>query len=310
MGQTPPVDYDVIASIFLRQPPEPIAAPEVPGTPARRLRDSLEPIATQGWWSREVYDRYLTLGLAFFDGYVWGRAASLGSPPAELVVSAFGVFEPAFLSSVYENGRAAAARDDVLAARQDGATASMRRILGTDPSTVKQLTAVTDQLLRALHRIDATARPLFAGLRALPLPADPHGRLWRAAELVREHRGDGHLGACISAGLDPVEATVLTELWLGYLPGEYLGSRGYGADALDSALAALEQRGWVQDRALSSEGRTVRSAIEAATDLSQHHLISALGEGIDDVIAAADTWSTAIMEAEAFPSDPRKRAAG
>ena len=308
--QTPAVEYDTIAQMFLRPLTEPIAEPEVPHTPARRLRDALEPIATQGWWSREVYDRYTALGLAFFDGYVWGRAASLGSPPAEQVVSAFGVFEPAFLSSVYENGRAAADRDDILAARADGATASLRRILGTDPGTVHEVAAVADLLLRALSRLDGTARPLFSGLRALPLPSDAHGRLWRAAELVREHRGDGHLAACITTGLTPVTMTILTELWLGYPAGMYLGSRGYGAEPLAEGLAELGRRGLVADAQLTDEGRRVRIAIEVATDSSQSQLVAALGERIDDLVGTVAGWAELVVTGGAFPTDPRKRAAG
>jgi hypothetical protein len=51
----------------------------------------------------------------------------------------------------------------------------------------------------------------------------PSARLG-AAELVREHRGDGHLAAPVAAGLDVVTMNVLT-VWLGYPPGEYSATR-------------------------------------------------------------------------------------
>ena len=304
------MDYDTIAAMFMQPPDKPIAVPIVPSTPARRLRDALEPIATQGWWSREVYDRYTALGLQFFDGYVWGRAASLGSPPAELVVATFGVFEPAFLSGVYDSGRLAASRDDVLQARADGASASLQRLLGAELATPVEIETVADTLLESLHGLDATARPLFAALRSLPLPPDPHGRLWRAAELVREHRGDGHLGACINAGLDPVAMTLLTELWLGYPAGAYLSSRGYGPDALAGGFDELRDRGWVEHEALTAEGRAARLAIEESTDVTQAPLVAALGGGIDWVIERTSSWSEVVVDGGSFPIDPRKRAAG
>src|SRR5947207_2733853 len=73
----------------------------------------------------------------------------------------------------------------------------------------------------AVDGLDGTGRVLFSALRARPRPADPFERLWRATDLVREHRGDSHVAACVAAGLDPVRMNVLTEVWVGYPVGEY-----------------------------------------------------------------------------------------
>ncbi len=96
--------YDDIAAIFLAPLDEPIAEPDVTNTPARRLRDALEPIATQGWWSRAAGERLTELGVDFFPGYVWGRAAALGTPPAELVAATFGVFDPGLIRAGLRGG--------------------------------------------------------------------------------------------------------------------------------------------------------------------------------------------------------------
>lgn len=301
------MDYETIASLYLRPLADPITPPNVPTTPARRLRDALEPVATQGWWSREAYDRYNDLGLGFFDAYVWGRAASLGTPPAAVVVATFGVFEPTFLASVYEAGRGATSREKILTAREDGASASLRRLLGDEIAVGR----VADDLLAALANLDCTARPLYAGLLALPVPSNPHGRLWRAAELVREHRGDGHLAACIAAGLGPVTMTLLTELWLGYPAGQYLSSRGYGPEHQANAMKELQSRGWISSSGeLTDAGIQARREIEQATDESQDALIGGLGGGLDSIITATSTWSERVIDGGSFPTDPRKRAAG
>ena len=47
------MDYDAIVTRFLTPAVTPSPSPVVPDTPARRLRDAIEPIATVGWWSRE-----------------------------------------------------------------------------------------------------------------------------------------------------------------------------------------------------------------------------------------------------------------
>ena len=302
------MDYDTIASTYLTPLTDPIPEPTVTSSSGRRLRDALEPIATQGWWSRQAADRVTALGLGFFDGYVWGRAASLGEPVASVVVSAFGVFEPTFLSAVYNQGRATSSRADVLAAREEGAAGSLVAVLGTDVRS--EAAQLADSLLEALDQLDGCARPLFSGLRELPTPTDEYARLWRAAELVREHRGDGHLAVCVTAGLDAVEMNVLTELWVGYELGGYSSSRGFGPDARSGAAASLEARGWLTDGALNADGREARVEIENQTDRSQVSLITSLGSGLDSLIVRANRISTALLAARTFPPDPRKRAAG
>ena len=301
------MDYDTIAAAYLTPMADPPAAPSLGTSPARRLRDALEPIATQGWWSRPPHARLAALGLGFFPAYVWGRAAALGDGvPAAVVVATFGVFEPGLLAAVYEEGRAAASRDAVIAARADGASEAMAALVdGVD------VAPLADALLDAVLPLAGTARPLFSALRSLPLPSTPPGRLWRAAELVREHRGDGHLAACIAAGLDPIEMNVLTERWIGYALSEYSGTRGYGLDAIGAAVARLGHRGWMaSDATLTPAGRAARDAIEDATDASQAALVAALGDRLDGIVADAASISARIVAAGSFPADPRKAAAG
>lgn len=297
--------YDDIAAIFLVPLAAPIAPPDVTTTPARRLRDALEPIATQGWWSRAAGERLTALGVDFFPGYVWGRTASLGTPPPALVAAVFGVFEPGLIGAVYQAGVASVDREVILAARADGGAAAVGSVATDD-----ECAAIAGPLLDALGEVDGLGRPLFSALRSLPLPASASGRLWRAAELVREHRGDAHLAALVGAGVDAVEANVLTERWLGFAVGEYSGTRGFGPDAIDAAVARLNARGWMTGRDLTDAGRRARLDIEGATDAGQAALVGALGPALDEVVAAAEDISSRLIDARSFPADPRKRAGG
>lgn len=298
--------FSDVAAGYLAAPTIRIPEPFVSQTPARRLRDAVEPIATQGWWGKGVHDRLEPFGLGFLEAYIWGRAAFLGEPTSGVVVAAFGVFEPTFLTAMYAQSRSLISRAEVLAAREAGAVESLEQIV----SVTAAIVAAGDALLEATQEIDATARPLFAGLRDLPVPSSPLGRLWRGAELVREHRGDGHLGVCIGEGLDPLEMSLLTEMWLSYEPGEYSSSRGYSLDAIGSAKERLSRRGFIDGNLLSAVGVAFREAIEKATDRSQSALIDALGNRLDSVVATTSAVSSALIEARSFPSDPRKRAAG
>ena len=304
------MDYDAVAAHFLTPGPQPVPAPDVPTSTARRLRDALEPIATIGWWSREAAAAVVDLGHDFFDGYVWGRAASLGADvSAPTVVAAFGVFEPAMLTAVYAQGSSISSREQILRARAAGAAAGLDAATAdVDPTVIARF---GDALLPALAELDCTGRPLFGSLRSLPRPDTSSGAAWRAAELVREHRGDGHLAACVAAGLDAAEMNVLTEVWLAYPVGEYSATRGFSASRIDAAADALRDRGWLDEAGvITANGRTAREAIEAATDLSQRALVAVLGEAVEDVIADAAIISAAILRHHAAPADPRKRAAG
>lgn len=299
------MDYEAVAALYLTPDLAHHDRPEVSTSPARRLRDALEPIATQGWWAREVHEHPGAHGLGFFENYVWGRAASLGEPAAGVVVAAFGMFEPEFLSAVYEGGRAKVSRADVLTARESGATSALATVLAAE-----EVAELADALLHAVEPLPVTARPLFAGLRSLPFPEDPYGRLWRGAELVREHRGDGHLAACITVALGPVESNLMTELWTGYAAGEYTGTRGFDEQRIAAALHGLEARGWVADGRLTRSGRASRLAVEDATDRAQDPLIARLGDRVEDVIVHAERLSAQLISAAGAPTDPRKRAAG
>jgi len=303
--------YDEIAGAYLVPPDIEIASPIVPESPARRLRDVLEPIATIGWWSRAAGEQFDAVDLDFLGGYVWGRAASLGPDVTLAVVaSAFGVFDPSILEAGISSARQVASSERILASRAIGASAGLAA--ATPHISAADIERPTRRLRSALDTVDGTARPLFSALRALPIPDDPYGGLWRAAEMYREHRGDGHLAVCVAAGLDAVEMNVLTEVWLDYPVGEYSSTRGFGGDRIDGAVDSLAARGWIDpaNRAITTEGRAARDRIEAATDRTQTAVIDAIGHGVDELVDELQPIADAVLDAHAAPADARKRAAG
>ena len=307
----PAVDYAAAVEFFFAPAPDDVREPEVVAgaTPARRLRDALEPLAMHAVWSGPVNAALADLGLEeFFEAYVYGRAAPLGEVPGAVVASTFGVFEPGFVGRTWDAARSRATLSEVVAVRDRATTASLRATLGDVDEG--EVTRVADVLERAVAGVDATARTLFAALRAQPRPADPVGRLWRAADLVREHRGDSHLAASVAAGLDPVRMGILSEVWVGYPVGEYSGTRAWPEQTHRAAVDRLTADGLLRDGRITDEGRRFRDAVEAATDAAQHDLVAALGADLDDVTARLDAWSQACIDARCFPVDVRKRAAG
>jgi hypothetical protein len=300
------VDYDeVVAGLFEPSPPSVVPMPVLSASPARHLRDVIEPIAMHAVWSRTTNECLAGFGLDFLGAYVWGRASALGEADAGVVVSSFAVFEPGMLTSTYERARSICPRDPMVAARAEATIWSLGTVLaGVD------VAPVADRLAAAVAAADPTGRPLFAGLARQPWPDDPVGRLWRACDLAREHRGDSHVAACIARQLDPVAMNVLTEVWVGMPLGSYTGTRGWPPEVIDATASVLRARGLLDGNQLSAAGRAYRDELEAATDAMEQGIVAALGDDLETTVAQLEKWSARCIEAGAFPPDAYKRAAG
>ena len=299
------MDYTETQAAFFT--PRPDAEPGAGWTsPARRLRDALEPLAGVSFWAKPAYDAYAALGLDFLTGYVWSRSSVLGQAEPSVVAATFGVFEPAAVAGLLGAAREACSLEQVRGAREEGASAALREVLPDEPA----LASTTELLLTAARAADVVGRPLFAGAVGQPVPGDPHAALWHAATALRECRGDSHLAACVAAGLTGLEANLLTELWVGFTATSYAGSRAWSPEAMSAAQQALRVRGLLDGDALSDAGRTLRESVEAATDLAMAPVVAALGDELDGVVERCDTWGQAVIDRGWFPPDPYKRAAG
>jgi hypothetical protein len=299
------MDYEAAIEAFFAPSP-PGAAPPPPSTnPSRRLRDAYEPLAMHAVWSRQTNEALAALGLNFLTGYVWGRASGMGEPAAAVVVSAFAVFEPGLITSLYEEARGKVGRTDLVETRDEATTTSLRAVLGD-----ADVSPVVTALRRGIDAADGTGRPLFSGLASQPWPEHPVGQLWRACDILREHRGDTHVAACVAAGLDPVAMNILTELWLGLPLYAYSASRAWPQETLDATADQLRGSGLLEGDKLSKEGRRLREDIEARTDAGQRAVVAAIGSDLDDTVTRLEGWSAACVEAKLFPPSIHKRAAG
>jgi hypothetical protein len=93
------------------------------------------------------------------------------------------------------------------------------------------------------------------------------GRLFHAASLLREHRGDGHIAALMIEGVGRLEAHVLSALDTG-LPAEKFGRIHHlPAGQLAAVIEGMRDRGLIGDDGwLSPKGRAVKQRVEALTD--------------------------------------------
>ncbi|MCU1448219.1 MAG: hypothetical protein JWP02_389 [Acidimicrobiales bacterium] len=268
---------------------------------SRRLRDLIEPIAANVYFAPEALSGYKELGLSYIPGYFRSRSACMGDVPGEVVVAAFGVFNPAIVLPAIATARTVSV-DDILAARQRGAIAGLTRILEGIPDGAAR---AAELLRRAGEGVSAEGHPIYAGLRSLGFPGDPIGDLWRSADLLREHRGDSHVVAWVSHGVDALEITLLTELWWHLPLNSYVGTRGWTPEEITAGIERLQERGLIEGNEFTAAGEELRASIEEATDRQERVVVEGLGDDAEELFALLEPWATAIVASGGYPSDPR-----
>ncbi|MGI8700526.1 MAG: SCO6745 family protein [Nocardioidaceae bacterium] len=234
---------------------------------ARRLYRLVEPIHLVTYFSDEPTDALMALGHRnYWDGYFAGRAAPLGRVPAEVVHAIFYNFADGEVSRHIPRVWDTATPEAALAARQLGSVAALRRILD-DIADAPGLARAADLATKAATSVPTEGRILYAALRALPIPQEPVARLWHAATLLREHRGDGHIAALVAEGIGGTEAHVLHALSEG-MPAEKFGRVHHlPAAQLDAVVDGMRARGLIEPSGwLSDAGREKKERIESLTD--------------------------------------------
>src|SRR5215467_7348763 len=191
-----------------------------PRAKVHRMFELIEPIATVTF-SEIPNEAFLALGMRnYWDGYFAGRAAPLGRVPAAVVHAIFYNFADGEVARHIPRVWDITTPEEALAARERGSVAALRRILG-DLADAPDLARAADLAAKAATSAPTEGRALYAALRALPVPGEPVARLWHAATLLREHRGDGHNAALVAAGIGGTEAHVLHALSEGIAANQF-----------------------------------------------------------------------------------------
>ncbi len=233
---------------------------------ARRMWTLGEPVHAVTYFAPEARAAFEQAGLrGFWRGYFAGRAAPLGLVASAPVIASFYNFAPAMVDRALPAVWELISPDQALAAREAGAVAALRRLLaGVDAD----LELVADLLTQALVGLECAGRVLAAANAALPVPGEPLARLWRAATLLREHRGDGHFAALVAADLDGCEVLALQAP--ARLPkARILPLRGWTDEEWDAAVARLAKRGLLTESGGETQaGADLLAEVERSTDLA------------------------------------------
>jgi len=269
---------------------------------ARKMWRTLEPYHGIVYFTPHAEEQYGALGIHGRDGYFASRAAPLGPVSAEVVIATFFNFHPGLvrhaIPAVWDRAEPAA----ILAARLRAADLALREILG-DEVTGDDVVEAAELAGRAARAGGVEGRPLFAGHAALEWPDPPHLSLWHAISLLREYRGDGHIAALVTTGLDGCEALITHggasdgEVGLSVLQR----SRSWPDAEWGAAMERLRARGLLDGDRLSAEGEALRAHIEAVTDETAAPAWSVLTEEeAQRLRTLVRPWSRRIVESGVF----------
>jgi len=145
--------------------------------------------------------------------------------------------------------------------------------VAAEPGHAERLEEAAALARRACEGLPMQGRALAAGYASLPWPDDPLTALWHAAGILREHRGDGHIAALVTAPLDPVEAIITAGLDTG-TPQFMRETRGWDDADWAAAGQRLAARGLLRGvegsdvGELTDAGVELRRSLELQTDLA------------------------------------------
>ncbi|MGV0874067.1 SCO6745 family protein [Mycolicibacterium sp. XJ879] len=231
---------------------------------ARRFFDRIEPVHAVTYFAPEARAALDGLGFkGFWMGYFAARSAPFGIVPPQVVTAAFYNFAPLRVARALPAAWDVATPADALRVRREAAVAALRRNGVADDENVRQ---AAELAAKAARSAPLDGRALFAANAALDWPDEPLAKLWHAATLLREQRGDGHIAVLAACGISGREANVLHAA-AGRVPKEMImRSRDYDDEQWRLYSDRLARRGLLDGDELTAAGRELKAHIEDTTD--------------------------------------------
>lgn len=230
------------------------------------------------YFADERISRYRELGLkGGWMGYFATRSAALGAVAPEVVTACFYNFKHSMVARSLPDAWIYTTPEKAYEARLEVADSALRRMLGDDVASAEMVEVSETLVDMALHT-SLAGRVLAAAHRALPLPDDPHLRMFWAATVLREYRGDAHNIALADTGIDGCSAHLIMQS-LGLVPDEQREYRGWTDEEWQASADALFARGWLDEGGTATnEGRRARTDVEGRTESLCRDVLDHLSE--------------------------------
>jgi len=236
------------------------------GTVRRQFWQGIEVIHDVVYFGDDIRERFDAIGLkGWWMAYFAQRSAALGTPDPKTVTALFHGFAPRLVERALPDAWSLADRDEILATRLTMAVDRLTHCV--DPTAVDtDIARLAKDLEAIVDGLDFAGRALAASHANLPRPNDPIERLWWAATVLREYRGDSHVAILVAAGLDGAAANALA-VADGRAPVTQQQARGWNDDEWMAAYEHLRRRAWTTEYGeITDAGKAARAQIEDATD--------------------------------------------
>ena len=270
-------------------------------SPARRLWNAVEPIHATVYFDAGPTAALKAAGVpSGWMCYFAGRFSPLGAiGPGPAAAMAYG-FAPARVARALPDAWTFTPADVVLERWSSAAGAALERHLVAFDAGIDELSGL---LADAVNGCRYEGRPLGAGWLDVSTTGDRYVDLWLRATVLREHRGDGHVLASVSAGLRGLDA-ILTHAATGAVTRDLVQrNRGWTDEEWEESQRRLQARGLLDaDGSLTTSGRQLRLQIEETTDRLAAGPVERLGPaGVERVIELATPLSRHVIDSGVVP---------
>ncbi|MEX1279097.1 MAG: hypothetical protein AB1Z55_00065 [Acidimicrobiia bacterium] len=198
-------------------------------------------------------------GLSPAAGYFPLRLAPLGPVPSAVGQALMPFFPAGLVGKLVARSREQVPTDRLWEVGRRGLTEAADEAFGS----MTGLEELVELFETAVAGADLDGRPLAAAWSAVDWDT-PASRLFGAATVLREHRGEGHWMAVRTSGLTGDEMHVLARVAAGH--GADGVGHGYRPEQVEAIGDRLHTRGLLEGWEPSSQALTLLEDIEVATD--------------------------------------------
>lgn len=275
---------------------------------ASRLHDSTSLFHAFVYFADEAAEEYDAVGLHGRSGYFASRTAAMGALAPEMIAATFYNFSPDVISASMDGVWEQVSAQDAQLARWR----AVARVLDAHVGPIMSSDAIaeaTSLAAAAVGELPWAGRPLAAGNAAVldrladgEFADNPLVRLWQLVTILREWRGDAHIGLLIAEPLDGAECTVVSAALATRIAGAIKATRSWSDADWDAAVDRLAARGWLDgDGEITDLGRSNRATIERRTNELAAAMCDEVGvAGIDRLVELLAPANKALLDANYF----------